>query len=303
MKEIAGKTAVVTGGGSGIGRSISLALANAGANVVIADIEEEAAKAVAEEVMACGVGSFGMQVDVSKLEDVKALSEAVYDKFKSVEILCNNAGVTLRPYRNHWDYSYEEWKWVMDINFWGVQHGHMVFVPNMLKTPGEKHIVNTSSVVTLYTNVKHAAYSSTKAAIDGLSQCAREELKPYDIGVSLLHPGKIRTRLVTSDRLRFNDQKDAQYNVDLWSDGFSNYDPDKSKTFSTSDIKKIVEMGIDPDIASTPYEYIQPTNVGTYVVEGILKNKAHIVTHPLPIDRIKSRFDGILAAEPTYPIK
>lgn len=89
--------------------------------------------------------------------------------------------------------------------------------------------------------------------------------------------------------------------MDTWSDGFTNFETDKSKAFTASDIKKIVEMGFDPDIASHPDEYITPTNVGMYVVEGIHKNKPHIATHPIPVDRLKTRFDDLLAAEPTNP--
>ncbi|MBM4764773.1 SDR family NAD(P)-dependent oxidoreductase [Bacillus sp. B15-48] len=295
MKEIKGKTAVVTGAGGGMGRSIALALANEGANVVVVDIEEELAKAVAAEVAEYGVGSLGLKADVSKLKDIEAVADAAYDKFKSVEILCNNAGVTLRPFRAHWDASYEDWNWMMNINFWGVLNGHLTFVPRMMNTPGEKHIVNTSSMASLMDIAGHAAYSASKAAVDGLSNSAREELKLFDIGVSVFHPGAVRTRITTSDRLMDEKHKSEQKYVKSWSD----YVNEISNPIVES--KKVVEPEIDPDVPTNAFEYISPKHTGMFVIEGILKNKPHIMTHPLPMDKIQSRFDGILGAVPTYP--
>ena len=202
MKDIAGRTAVVTGAGGGIGRAIALALAENGANVVVSDIEADAARAVAEEVGAHGVGSLAVRADVSRLADVEALATAAYGRFSSVEVLVNNAGVTLRPFRASWDTSYEDFQWMMNVNFWGVLHGHHVFVPRMRQGPGEKHIVNTSSMASVLSIAGHSAYSAAKAAVDGLSNAAREELKTQGIGVSILHPGPVRTRIVTSERLR-----------------------------------------------------------------------------------------------------
>lgn len=299
MMKISGKTAVVIGGGSGIGKSIALALANEGANVVIADIEKQAADEVSHEIAEYGVDSFAMRVDVSKFEEVQALANAVYEKYSSVDILCNNAGVTLRPFRAHWDCSLEDWRWIMNINFWGVLHGHMAFVPRMIKTDSEKHIVNTSSMASLWSIAGHAAYTASKAAIDGLSLCAREELKRFNIGVSILHPSTVRTRIVTSDRLMTKDQRIAQTKVKPWGDYYTN---SLNKKPSESGLKTNNEQAErDPDIPSGPDEYITPKYVGMFVVEGILKNKPHITTHPLPLDRIQERFNGILDSVPTFP--
>lgn len=298
MKELAGKTAVVTGGGSGIGRAIVLALAAAGTNVVVADINKEAADAVADEVSAYGVGSLGVKADVSKLEEVEALADAAYAKFNSVEILCNNAGVTLRPFRAHWDCSYEDWQWIMNINFGGILHGHLVFVPRMLKTSGEKHIVNTSSMSTFITLPGTGPYTAAKSAVDGLSNSAREELKQFGIGVSMLNPGPIRTGLVaTSDQVMTEEQRAKNEKVKVWSDASTSFFP--QKTAELEAVKKIV----DPDVPSNYGEYITPKHVGRFVIEGILKNKPYIMTHPLPLEQIQPRFDAIINAVPTYPEK
>jgi NAD(P)-dependent dehydrogenase (short-subunit alcohol dehydrogenase family) len=294
MKEIKGKTAVVTGAGSGMGRSIALALANEGANVVVVDIEEEVAKAVAAEVAEYGVGSLGLKADVSKLKDMEAVADVTYDKFKSVEILCNNAGVTWRPFRAHWDASYEDWKWMMNINFWGVLHGYMAFVPRMMNTPGEKHIVNTSSMATWMDAAGHAPYSASKGAVDGLSNSTRAELKLFDIGVSIFYPGPVRTRITTSARLMDEKHRSEQKHVKPWSE----YVNEISNPITDSE--NVVEPENDPDVPSNSSEYISPKYTGMFVVEGILKNKPHITTHPIS-NETKSRFDAILGAVPTYP--
>lgn len=293
MKEIKGKTAVVTGAGGGIGRSIALELAKEGANVVVVDIEEDVALKVAEEVKTYGVDSFGMKVDVSKFEEVKALADAAYEKFGSVEILVNNAGVTLRPFRAHWDATIEDYKWMMNINFWGVLHGHLAFVPRMLETPGEKHIVNTSSMASLWDIAGHACYSASKAAVDGLSNSAREELKHFGIGVTILHPGTVRTRIGTSDRLMKEEHQKKQSGVKAWADYVNN-------EVNIAQKKDVVIPEFDPDIPSNSMEYITPKYCGMFVVEAIRKNKPHVTTHPL-IDAVQKRFDDILDAVPTYP--
>ncbi|MBQ8537869.1 MAG: SDR family NAD(P)-dependent oxidoreductase [Clostridia bacterium] len=292
MKEIKGKSAVVTGAGGGIGRAIALELAKNGVNIMVTDIDEDAIMRVAEEGKAYGVESIGRKVDVSSKDEMFALAEAAYEAFGSVEILVNNAGVTLRPYRAHWDTSYKDWKWLFDVNFGGVLNGHLAFVPKMLQTPGEKHIVNTSSMAALYDIAGHAAYSATKAAVDGLSNSAREELKLFDIGVSILHPGAVRTRISTSARLMNEDQRKAQESVKSWAEYAGANAPQKPNANNKPED--------DPAIPETPFDYINCDNVGKYVLDGIMKNKPHIMTHPLPEERIKARFDGIVNAVPDY---
>lgn len=293
MKQITGTTAVVTGAGGGMGRSIALALASEGANVVIADIELDVAERVAGEVKALGVGSLALRTDVSELEDVEALADAAYAEFGSVEILVNNAGVTLRPFRASWDTDYTDFQWMMGINFWGVVHGHHVFVPRMRQTPGEKHIVNTSSMASLISIAGHSSYSASKAAVDGLSNAAREELKTQNIGLSILHPGSVETRISSSERLRPAVEQSESRRVKPWSD----YDA-PSEQLRSGVNRDVAELA---SFATSPFERITPEDTGRLVIEGILQGKPHILTHPAPAEMLQKRLDDVLDGQPTRP--
>ncbi|NGP09463.1 SDR family NAD(P)-dependent oxidoreductase [Rhodococcus sp. 14C212] len=291
MKEIKGRTAVVTGAGGGMGRSIALELAAEGANVAVVDIDKAAAEAVAAEIGAKGSRATAHAVDVSDLDAVWGLADEVYAEFGSVEILVNNAGVTLRPFRASWDTSYEDYEWVMKVNFWGVLNGHHVFVPRMRETPGEKHIVNTSSMASLISVAGHSAYSAAKSAVDGLSHAARGELATQGIGVSILHPGPVRTRIVTSERLRSEAERSEARGVKPWSD----YVQQPGNPIVEG---KAEEPVTDPDVAATPLEYITPNATGRLVVDAIKANKPHILTHPAPVAELQARFDAVLAGAP-----
>lgn len=291
MREISGRTAVVTGAGGGIGRSIALELSAAGANVAIVDIEKSAAETVAGEIVEKGGRATAHAVDVSDLAAVQRLANDVYREFGSVEILVNNAGVTLRPFRASWDTSIEDYRWVMEINFWGVLHGHHVFVRRMRETPGEKHIVNTSSMASLIPVAGHSAYSASKSAVDGLSHAAREELKTQNIGVSILHPGPVRTRIVTSERLRGTAEQSDNRGVTPW----SQYVQQASNAIVEGTAS---EPEVDPEVAAAPFEYINPDAVGRLVVDAIRANKPHILTHPAPLPPLQERFDAVLDGAP-----
>jgi len=195
MKSIVEKVAVVTGGGSGIGRSIALALAEAGAHVVVADIQADKAEAVAAEVRARGVRTLALACDVARPEQVAQLADRSYEAFGRVEILCNNAGVSMRPYRGIVDTTMEDWHFLYGINLWGVVHGLQAFLPRMRRQEGDKHVVNTASLAGLLPMEAHAIYSSSKAAVVNLSEALARELAPHGFGVTILCPGPVPTNL------------------------------------------------------------------------------------------------------------
>jgi len=295
MQIVEGMSAVVTGAGGGMGRSIALALADEGVNVVVADIDADAAASVSEEVAARGVNSIAVATDVAKLDAVEALADRAYDEFGSVEILCNNAGVTLRPFRASWDTSHEDFEWVLNINLWGVLNGHSAFVPRMLATPGAKHIVNTSSLATVLNAPGHSAYNASKAAVDAFSITARKELADSNIGVTLLHPGAVRTRIATSERLRPPAEQSETRHVKPWSE-YERRKGENPIAEKAGDVQPVE----DPDTADDVFTYITPNATGWLVLEAIRNNKQHILTHPVSTDVAQARTDAILDGLPNY---
>lgn len=192
--EIAGKSAVVTGGGNGIGRAIALALAHKGANVAVADIELDAAEAVAAEAANLGVQSLAVAVDVSREEDVAELADRAWVAFGSVELLFNNAGV-LAPGGPLLQVSKADFDWCFSVNVGGVMNGIRVFAPRFVESGKSAWIVNTGSEHSL--GVPHlfgGAYTATKHAVLGLSDVLAREL-PKHVGVSVLCPGITQSTL------------------------------------------------------------------------------------------------------------
>ncbi len=200
MRELSGKVAVVTGGGSGIGQGMVVAFAQAGMHVVIADIDLPAAEKVAAEASALGVKALAVATDVTKRGSVEALAERVYGELGAAHLLCNNAGVAvfgqLDAMTDH------DWRWVLDVNLEGVVNGLQAFLPRMKAQSGEKHIVNTASVAGIAAFAGLGVYVATKYAVVGISESLRAEGESYGLGVSVLCPGVVRTRIFESERIR-----------------------------------------------------------------------------------------------------
>ncbi|TWG98557.1 NAD(P)-dependent dehydrogenase (short-subunit alcohol dehydrogenase family) [Nocardioides sp. J9] len=278
MDALEGKTAVVTGAGSGIGRGIALALAGHGVHVVVADVNQDTAEAVAEEVRATGRRSLAVAADVSDLAQVEALADRAYAEFGSVEILANNAGVSMRPYRASWDTSYEDYQWVIGVNLWGVIHGHHAFVPRMRETPGPKHIVNTSSMSSMRDAAGLAAYTASKGAVDHYSLAAAEELATQNIGLTLLFPGFVRTDISKSEQLRPADQQSESRHVKPYSDYLGQGGNEGNWSGAPA-------MAAD-DPMLVP---LDPIDAGSMVVRAIRENRRFCVTHPTPAELMRTR--------------
>ena len=192
--EINNKTAVVTGGGNGIGKALCMALAEAGANVVIADIELDAAQAVEAEINATGAGCLAIAVDVTDEASVIHMCDTACDVFGSVDILVNNAGV-MHPTKPLFETTSADLDWVMSVNVGGVMNGIRSFVPLFVEQGTPAWILNTASEHSL--GVPHLGgglYTASKHAVLGLSDVLRREL-PDHIGISVLCPGIVGTTL------------------------------------------------------------------------------------------------------------
>lgn len=195
MRDFAGKVAVITGGGSGIGRGMARAFAAVGMKVVIADIELEAAQMVARELDGTAIA-----VDTSDYESVQQLADQAFGAFGEVHLLCNNAGVGMVG--DILSTSIDDWRWTMSVNAFSPIHGVLAFVPRMKQQQGEAHVVNTASISGLAPIPGLGAYSASKFAVVGMSEVLRVELAPDGIGVTVVCPGTVRTRIMESDRNR-----------------------------------------------------------------------------------------------------
>jgi NAD(P)-dependent dehydrogenase (short-subunit alcohol dehydrogenase family) len=286
-------SAVVTGAGSGIGRSIAHSLAARGLGVVVADVELAAAETVSGEIAAAGGRAIANQVDVRDLAAMEAMADRAEAEFGPTSIVVNNAGVTLRPFRASWDTSYDDFRWMFEVNWWGVVNGHMAFVPRMLAGSGERHIVNTASTAAIHPFAGHSSYSASKAAVDGFTIAVRAELEvaTEGFGASVLFPGPIKTRITSSARLRPTDEAAASTSVKPWSEYVGNSSP--TNLIETADVD-----GELAHRASDPSEIIDADAVGEIVLEGIDRNQPYIMTHPPHVDRITQRAEELLAAGP-----
>jgi len=194
-----GKTAVVTGAASGIGRATALALAAEGAAVVIADVNVARLAEAQAEIAAAGGRALAQCCDVSSDADVEALAAATTEAFGAADILMNNAGVMLRGPLERMPIA--DWQWIMDINFLGAVRGVRAFLPAMLAR-GSGHIVNTASIGGLVGGRPHSAgYSASKFALVGFSETLAVYARPQGVGVSVLCPGGVRTNLPEQIRL------------------------------------------------------------------------------------------------------
>ena len=198
MKDLQGKTAVITGAASGMGKAFSHRFAQAGMNVVMSDVEAPRLDEAVAEVAAHGTRVIGQITDVSDGAAVDELAALAFDEFGTVAVVCNNAGVAGMQCGPDF-IDIPNWEWVIAVNLWGVIHGHRVFVPHMVAR-GEGHVINTSSMAGHIPG--HSAYAASKWAVVGITQGLYNEMKRSEtgVGVSCLCPGWVRTEIGRSER-------------------------------------------------------------------------------------------------------
>jgi NAD(P)-dependent dehydrogenase (short-subunit alcohol dehydrogenase family) len=197
--DFTGKTVLVTGAASGIGRESALAFARAGASAIVCDVNEAGLEETAAAIRALGRSVRTWRVDVSNREQMRGFAEAVHREVDAVDVLMNNAGVGLGG--GTLDTPLEAWDWVVGINLWGVIHGCHFFVPPMVRRGRGGHVVNVASAAAFVATEQLAAYATTKFAVFGLSEALRDELVPHRIGVTALCPGIINTPITRSARV------------------------------------------------------------------------------------------------------
>ncbi len=265
MRDLKGKVAVVTGAASGIGRAMADAFAAEGARVVLADIEEAPLAAAGRELEAQGAEVLAVRTDVTQSEALVALADAAESRFGTTHIVCNNAGVA--PIAPMLETALEDWRWVFEVNLFGVVHGIQAFAQRLVDQ-GEGHIVNTASSGGLITVPGFGAYCATKHAVVGLSEVLYQELSGTGVGVSVLCPGLIDTKIFESERNRPADGGPTDYGK-----------------IGAGARKSINELGHSPK------------GVAQKVVEAIREERMHILPNDDVVPVVEERFRRILAGE------
>ncbi|MEM6959593.1 MAG: SDR family NAD(P)-dependent oxidoreductase [Myxococcota bacterium] len=189
--------AVVTGAASGLGRALCLELAQRGAAVVVSDVNAEGAEETAEEVRRRGARAEVIDCDVADEASVNALHEEAEGRIGPIDLLCNNAGVAVAgPFE---ELSLEDWKWIVDINLWGVIYGCRAFLPGM-RTRGHGYVLNVASAAGLLRSPNMAPYNVTKIGVVGLSETLHAEYAEYGVNVTALCPTFFQTAIMDSSR-------------------------------------------------------------------------------------------------------
>lgn len=202
MESLHGKTAVITGGASGMGRAFADRFAKAGMRIVVADIEQGALDAAVEELRGSGAEAIGVRTDVSSEDDMRSLAQRALDEFGQVNVVCLNAGVSggNGPIET---LSAADWQWTLGVNVWGIIHGIAAFLPH-LKEHGDGHVVITASIAGLTSFPGAAPYNTSKHAAIAIAETMFSELRDAGstVGVTCLCPGIVNTRIIESERNR-----------------------------------------------------------------------------------------------------
>jgi NAD(P)-dependent dehydrogenase (short-subunit alcohol dehydrogenase family) len=272
MKNLSNKTAFITGGASGIGLALAKALLDSGMNVVVADVREDHLDAARSELADRSARVRFLKVDVSDREAMSNAADEVERAFGKVHLLCNNAGVGDGVPIDR--AGYDDWDWVLKINLGGVINGIVTFLPR-IKAHGEGgHILNTASMHSFVALPAWGGiYTTTKFAIRGMSESLRLALAPFNIGVSLLCPGLVKTNIGDSFKLR----------------------PVPHAPQSTSTEAPHPTAQITPPPAGSGMD---PAEVAAQALNGIRRNDFYILTHQENKQELRGIFDEALAAFP-----
>jgi NAD(P)-dependent dehydrogenase (short-subunit alcohol dehydrogenase family) len=194
MKDFTNKVVVITGAGSGIGRSLALSLAEQGAQLALSDIDTSTLADTAGRCEKIGAKAVPFQLDVAQRSAVYAHAEDVVSEFGGVNLVFNNAGVAL--WADVADIDWDDFEWLMGINFWGVAHGTKAFLPHLIAS-GDGHVVNVSSVFGLVGIPSQSAYNAAKFAVRGFTEALRQEVRAarHPVGVTCVHPGGVKTNI------------------------------------------------------------------------------------------------------------
>jgi NAD(P)-dependent dehydrogenase (short-subunit alcohol dehydrogenase family) len=271
MRELSGRTAFVTGGASGIGLALGRAFAQAGMKVMLADIETEALAGAVKSLDQFGPDVRGVTCDVADPVSVERAAKASCEAFGNVHVICNNAGVAASGGIDN--ISLDDWRWVLDVNLMGVLHGIRSFLPHIRAHGEGGHFVNTASMAGMNSGLGFSPYVASKFAVVGISEGLATQLKPLGIGVTVLCPGFVRTRIGESGRNRPERYGASQ-----------TPDPASPAGLLLAHITERLLAGLDP------------ADVAARVLDAIREEELYVFTHPEMRDEVEDRFAAIMAA-------
>jgi NAD(P)-dependent dehydrogenase (short-subunit alcohol dehydrogenase family) len=270
MQDLEGRVAFITGGGSGVGLGMAKAFVAAGMHVAIADVRADHLEAATAEL---GGAVHAIRLDVTDRDAFARAADETERVLGKVHVLCNNAGINL--FNDIADATYQDWDWVLGVNLGGVVNGVVTFVPR-IKAHGEGgHVVNTASMAAFVAGPGAGIYTTAKFAVHGLSDALRWSLLPYGIGVSMVCPGLVKSKIYESDLIR-----PAELSTDM--------------TPADDEFMRILpglhEAGMEPE------------EIGEKVLLAIRENRFYVFTHPEHRDELSEIFDETIAAFPDEPV-
>tara|TARA_B100000676_G_scaffold280786_1_gene305306 strand:+ start:1161 stop:2039 length:879 start_codon:yes stop_codon:yes gene_type:complete len=262
MRDVEGKVAFITGGASGLGLAMARSFTNAGMKVVVADIQDDALEAVANEFSESNANLMTMKADVTDRDAMEDAATRTLAAFGKVHVVCNNAGVAVSG--NIADMTYQDWDWVTRVNLDGVANGVVSFV-NRIREHGEGgHFVNTASIAGQFGMQGLSVYNATKFAVVGMSEAMRQDLAPDNIGISVLCPGFVATNIFTSQRNRpdaLGGPDAAGFGAGM-TDGMSNATPEQQQQ-----MQQMLASMLDPSV------------IGDMVLHAIQNDIFYILSH------------------------
>jgi NAD(P)-dependent dehydrogenase (short-subunit alcohol dehydrogenase family) len=284
MKQFKGRTAVITGAGSGFGLETARLAAAQGMNLVLADVQQDALDRAAGELSASGVPLIARRVDVAKAAEVEALGEVARERFGAPHLVFNNAGVGAGGLI--WEHTLKDWEWVVGVNLMGVAHGVRVFTPMMLDAAKadpayEGHIVNTASMAGLLNAPNMGVYNVTKHAVVAMSETLYQDLRLVtdQIGASVLCPFFVPTGIHQSHRNR---------PVEFRQSGAR---PTKSQLIAQAMSDKAVTSG-----------KVTAAQVAQLVMNAVRDGQFYVYSHPRSLASVQTRLeDVVLGRNPTDP--